>query len=924
MKKKKILSSLLLATALISLAGCGDKEVNDSKNPSNVESSPTVEVTPTETPTPIETPTPTPTENYYTVEFETYGGTEISPINVKEGEMISNLVNPEKTGFEFKGWYIDDKFSELFDIATAINKEYKLYARFVEIFDINFDTDGGNEIEAISYTECDNISLPLAVKSGFVFSHWIDEAGNTYNVIPTGTTKDLNLKAVYNEAGEATVSYTSLANNIAAGSASNYQDSIFKLNCEVRGRIKTWTNPMDSSDTITWNQSYKLGSSSYNISFTAPGNGELSFYVQNGSSGAASQFVAIDCSDGMNSQYEFSGKTTAIGSYPAGSPVVKITVPVYEGLTYTIKRVSGTIDIFELNLSCQVLEQEVTNISINNTGKTEYVEGDEFDPSSLQISAIHGDNLYFSDVNMDNVVVDSSNVDMTTPGVYDVIVKYGQFELTYPITVYGVESIDLGFNATYNDRNSYNGIYVNGKVQTIYELGEELNPSYLTIIANTSLEDVNKEFIVKNNISYTGFDSSVSGTQTVTVKFDVNFKKYSANYDVYVVDTDTYKDAEGNYVVTVDKSYTGIIGAQNGENGNMFTTIAQALEYLETSKIENDSNKILNVSAGYYKEKLEINVANLTIIGAGSTKATYSDDTQYNAEEYAAATIIEWDSLYGIVDESGYSQITDSTATVAVRESAINCTFENITLSNYWNCEEVFQAEMKYLEQEGIAVNGKANDHRALALIVQADKFTMTNCSLLGYQDTVEFMTGRQYVSNTYISGNTDFIFGTNCTTYFYNCEIFVNYKIGGSGYITAVKGCNSGESDYVEYGFIFDNCNFTADSRVAANSFAIGRPWGAYSAVMVMNSNIGAHVGTTSSSRYVAMGGINTTDATVRYKEYNNTGDSAITESISGVTVVDDATAANYNNIAIIFGTTNGNMTYEEAWTPNLVNENE
>ena len=43
----------------------------------------------------------------------------------------------------------------------------------------------------------------------------------------------------------------------------------------------------------------------------------------------------------------------------------------------------------------------------------------------------------------------------------------------------------------------------------------------------------------------------------------------------------------------------------------------------------------------------------------------------------------------------------------------------------------------------------------------------MEKCRLLGYQDTLELFTGRQYIGDIYIQGVTDFIFGTNNTTYF-------------------------------------------------------------------------------------------------------------------------------------------------------------
>ena len=59
------------------------------------------------------------------------------------------------------------------------------------------------------------------------------------------------------------------------------------------------------------------------------------------------------------------------------------------------------------------------------------------------------------------------------------------------------------------------------------------------------------------------------------------------------------------------------------------------------------------------------------------------------------------------------------------------------------------------------------SEHIALALLVQADQFVMEKCRLLGYQDTLELFTGRQYIVDTNIQGVSDFIFGINNTPYF-------------------------------------------------------------------------------------------------------------------------------------------------------------
>ena len=274
--------------------------------------------------------------------------------------------------------------------------------------------------------------------------------------------------------------------------------------------------------------------------------------------------------------------------------------------------------------------------------------------------------------------------------------------------------------------------------------------------------------------------------------------------------------------------------------------------------------------------------------------------------------VIEWNSIYGQLDASGFSHVTDSTATVAIRESAHNVTIENITISNYWNSQD--RMDLAGLEIE-----------RALALLVQADQFIMKNSKLLGIQDTLELFTGRQYFENVFISGYTDFIFGTNNTTLFKNCTIHVidtaKDDNGTAGYITAFKGSNKGANDSIVYGAIFDGCKFTADAGVMNGCTAIGRTWGAYAAVAVINSELGAHISlagysSNKNERYVSMNG-KPTDATVQFVEFNNTGAGALTEAVAGMRFLTAEEAALYTNMAVIFGTINGNVTYLDAWMP-------
>ena len=657
---------------------------------------------------------------------------------------------------------------------------------------------------------------------------------------------------------------------------------------EIRNRTKTYNGADGTS--ITFEKSVKIGSSSASIIVDSPGKGTLSFYIQNGSSGAATQFVVIDGPNGSQ-EIEFAGTNES-------SPVVKLEIEVEEGI-YTIKRKSGTIDIYQLDLVCMVEKAEESGFEIAAKGKIDYIEGEAFDSSDLQLNKVFGNGRTDTlDINDANVKVDSSKFNSAVPGVYPITVSYKEYApITYDVTVYGVNELTLGFDAIEKIANSSagNGVYFNHSVREVYNVGDTFDAKGLSVIANGAFGEAEKDFLL-DDYQVTGFDSESAGTKTVTVSFETNGKTVSETFDVYVVAEAPCKNGDV-FQVKVDQEYTGVIGS--AENGfNMFTTVQQALDYLGNHEsITNNDKKLLYVAEGTYTEKLEITIPYLTIQG-----------------ENTDTTVIEWDSIYGLNDAGGFTHTTDSTATVAIRESAFRCVIDGVTISNWYNS----QARM---DERNLGIE------RALALLVQSDQFVMRNGKLLGIQDTLELFTGRQYFENTFISGYTDFIFGTNNTTYFTDCTIHTidttKDDSGTAGYLTAFKGSNKGSGDAVTYGAIFDDCDFTADEGVMKGKTAIGRPWGAYAAVAVINSRLGDHISTdgynsssNKNTRYVAMNA-KPTDETVQYVEYNNTGAGAIQEAVAGMRMLTAEEAANYSNFEIIFGTTNNKVTYNEAWDP-------
>lgn len=700
--------------------------------------------------------------------------------------------------------------------------------------------------------------------------------------------------------------------------AEERRTSIFTLgaNTEVRGRTKANVYENAEGGALVSNASYtksiKLGGSTDAFIINAPEAGTLTIHVQNGSSGTKDwQKLILTKPDGSTEEIKYAAYD--------GSPLREVVIQFAEKGIYKLTRTSGTSDIFYAKFVAKVRNTPLESIEVVSSGVAEYFVGQDYSTRGIELNKVFAETQRTEplDVTDPAVSIDYSAVDKTQSGVYNVVVKYTEngkhYTQNIQVTYYAVESLVLGRNKIVTGSNSYNGIYVNQHLRELYISGEQFSTAGLTVHVNGSLGSgesaVAKDFIISNGYTISGNDEttlSTAGKHTITVSLDGT--NVTATFDVFVVSG----IADLSTATTLDVSVDGTLADANvgviGSNGYQFQTIQQAIEFIENCGISDSAIKTINLAAGTYNEKIEINVPNVSIVGAGTGETGYS--------------LIEWDALYGIEDESGFVHTTDSTATLNVREKATGFSIKNVIISNYYNSLARFD------EALGVGYS----EHRALAMLVQADKVVIDSCSLLGYQDTVEFFTGRQLVKNSYICGYTDFIFGTNNTTYFNGCTI---ESIAGKdaathgGYITAFKGVNKSGTK-VTYGAIFDDCDFIAETGSAEGMTAIGRPWGADAAVMVMNSRLGAHISTVAYNgesrdvRYVAM---TNEPQNAQFTEYNNTGAGAITESqtiTKGgvtkniVTVLDATTAANYNNLEVIFGTTNGEVTYPDVWNGN------
>ncbi|PYG87809.1 putative repeat protein (TIGR02543 family) [Ruminiclostridium sufflavum DSM 19573] len=123
----------------------------------------------------------------YTVEFDVGGGSILARItDITSGSAITTLIEPEKPGCKFKGWYKDMDFKAVWDFDTdVVTENITLYAKWEAVmpeqtYVVMFDANGGSKVPKInSIIPGSLISAPAqgTVKPGYEFKGWYKDSG---------------------------------------------------------------------------------------------------------------------------------------------------------------------------------------------------------------------------------------------------------------------------------------------------------------------------------------------------------------------------------------------------------------------------------------------------------------------------------------------------------------------------------------------------------------------------------------------------------------------------------------------------------------------------------------------------------------------------------------------------------------------------
>lgn len=261
-------------------------------------------------------------------------------------------------------------------------------------------------------------------------------------------------------------------------------------------------------------------------------------------------------------------------------------------------------------------------------------------------------------------------------------------------------------------------------------------------------------------------------------------------------------------------------------SGN-YTTVQAAINSIPSP---NKTSVVIFVKNGVYKEKIFIDSARDFITLQGEDKFK---------------TILTYDDHTGKVAPDG--SIINTRTSWSFRVVANYFTAKNIT----------FQNDAGFTAGQAVAVE------------CRGDKAIFDHCRILGFQDILlaDGDASRQFYSNCYLEGTTDFIFGS-ATAWFDQCHIHSKKN----SHVTAASTPQG-----KKFGYIFNDCILTGDSSL--HQVSLGRPWRPYAAVLYMHCYIGEHIKPEGWSNW------NNTESykTARYAEYKNYGPSSDTSQRVG-----------------------------------------
>ncbi len=123
-------------------------------------------------------------QDYYTVSFESNGGSAVASQSVEKGATATEPEDPVREGYDFTVWYSDSSLSSEYVFSTAVTSDITLYAGWEEsetLYTVTFDYNYGDLTPTeVTVSEGDTVARPdNPGRDGYTFMGWYADADGT-------------------------------------------------------------------------------------------------------------------------------------------------------------------------------------------------------------------------------------------------------------------------------------------------------------------------------------------------------------------------------------------------------------------------------------------------------------------------------------------------------------------------------------------------------------------------------------------------------------------------------------------------------------------------------------------------------------------------------------------------------------------------